>query len=83
MSIMQRLLNIVVLVIMLILARCQSEQQSYEMRQYIPEDGYYSDYIPMKVKEPNTKRKQFYAWAGKRSNSGVERRKQFYAWAGR
>ncbi|KJH52862.1 hypothetical protein DICVIV_00907 [Dictyocaulus viviparus] len=80
---MQRLLNIVVLLMIVILARCKNEKQSYEMRQYIPEDGYNSDYIPVKVKEPNTKRKQFYAWAGKRSNSEVERRKQFYAWAGR
>ncbi|CAI4230306.1 unnamed protein product [Auanema sp. JU1783] len=54
-------------------------------RFYAWEDGKRSDPIS-EYKQIADKRKQFYAWAGKRSASGVpdmEKRKQFYAWAGR
>ncbi|KAK6013241.1 hypothetical protein OSTOST_21501 [Ostertagia ostertagi] len=48
---------------------------------YFMDDIRSNEYLPYQTKGADMKRKQFYAWAGKRSDP--EKRKQFYAWAGK
>nr|CDJ85808.1 unnamed protein product [Haemonchus contortus] len=66
-----------------VLVSCQREQLSPEMSRYFMDDIGSSEYVPSLMKGSDSKRKQFYAWAGKRSHPPYEKRKQFYAWAGK
>ncbi|PIO75532.1 hypothetical protein TELCIR_02421 [Teladorsagia circumcincta] len=55
--------------------------QKCRMSRYFMDDIRSNEYVPYQTKGADMKRKQFYAWAGKRSDP--EKRKQFYAWAGK
>ncbi|KAJ1372831.1 hypothetical protein KIN20_035113 [Parelaphostrongylus tenuis] len=80
----QRLLiSYIVIAMSVIFASCQFVQQPQEMKYFVLDDLNDGEYSPVEVKRGNSERKQFYAWAGKRSNSDVAKRKQFYAWAGK
>ncbi|WKY00363.1 hypothetical protein Q1695_014874 [Nippostrongylus brasiliensis] len=81
---MQRPLVIVVAAAMLVvLVSSQRDEQLPEMSRYFMDELRSNEYLPLQTKGADAKRKQFYAWAGKRSDGTFEKRKQFYAWAGK
>ncbi|CAJ0600190.1 unnamed protein product [Cylicocyclus nassatus] len=82
---MHRLL-LAIAALVLVLTNCQVLEQprQAEISRYFNDGDRLGDYPLFPSQGLVTKRKQFYAWAGKRT--GVPefvKRKQFYAWAGK